>query len=477
MNKNARGSRSFLPDVKKPASKPCSLKRHFIGCLRQVVGYAEKLAANDPERFVWVTERGFVQQALRRNRKDLYSERQVRYSRQFAEQLGLFHPARKIRNGSMRVGFVVVGHDDVAVPTGSRCILRNRWNPEKRRVRGQKRSDERVPTASRQVPNSCTSTVVAGKSACQNSCPPLSECLSTSRNECLSGDSECPHSKHVAQSNCDYSAFTEAKKSCSEPSHPVNPEKESPESISPRIRPARASISTPFDFDSDYKIALREKREPTIGTLKVLLTGKETDITLLSDGAFNIRSLARYKYIPELLECCTEAVKMLEDRPLLNGRSYAAIMGQAMELLRTVHQLDAPPGWVPIMRLLRSRTAGDAAPHDQDWKAKWEEAREAENELGNTDRKNPYNIFDPYHSAIAVIDPASAEILFEDPDCRNIFLRLAKRRGRVPASHPEALRFMDEVEKEFGSASLPMCNILLNVKAKLEPFRRFSSFL
>ena len=470
-----RGSRSFLPDVKKPAHKPCSLKRHFIGCLRQVVGYAEKLAANDPERFVWLTEKGFVQQALRRNKKDRYKARQVRYCRQLAEQLGLFHPARRIRNGSMRLGFVVVAHNDVAVSTGSRCILRNTWNPKKRRVRGQKRSDERVPTASPAVPNASSSTIVAGKNACQNASRLSPECRLEVDGECLSRDSQSTPGKQVARSPHYDSTFIEAEKRPSEPSHPVIPEKQSPESINPGTRAPRALSHNLFDLDSDHKLAIREKRETPIGTLKALITGTEADITLLSDGVFDIRSLARYKYTAELLECCAKAIEMLKDRPLLGGRSYAAIMGQAMELLRSDHQLDTPRGWVPVMQTLRKRSAADIARDDQDWKGNWEKAREAENERGNSDRNNPYNIFDPYHSAIAVIDAAAAEILFENPDCRAIFLRLAKKYG-VPATFPHAVLFMDEVEKEFESAGLPMGNVLLNVKAKLQPSRKSLSF-
>jgi hypothetical protein len=32
----------------------CSLKRHFSGCIRQVVGYLDLLAKNDADRVVWV---------------------------------------------------------------------------------------------------------------------------------------------------------------------------------------------------------------------------------------------------------------------------------------------------------------------------------------------------------------------------------------------------------------------------------------
>src|SRR5580700_7216922 len=49
-----RGERSFIPEVN-TRGKPCSLKRHFVpGCMREIIGFAEKLAANDPDRFIWI---------------------------------------------------------------------------------------------------------------------------------------------------------------------------------------------------------------------------------------------------------------------------------------------------------------------------------------------------------------------------------------------------------------------------------------
>jgi hypothetical protein len=35
------------------SDRPCTLKRHFSGCMRQVVGYLDLLALKDPDRLVW----------------------------------------------------------------------------------------------------------------------------------------------------------------------------------------------------------------------------------------------------------------------------------------------------------------------------------------------------------------------------------------------------------------------------------------
>src|SRR6516162_5987187 len=43
------------PLVRLKPGVSCTLKRHFSGCIRQVVGYLDLLASNDDDRLVWVT--------------------------------------------------------------------------------------------------------------------------------------------------------------------------------------------------------------------------------------------------------------------------------------------------------------------------------------------------------------------------------------------------------------------------------------
>src|SRR6185437_5187333 len=43
----------------------CSLKRHFLGCPREVVGYLDNEAKRNPRRFVWVKVDRIVKNALK----------------------------------------------------------------------------------------------------------------------------------------------------------------------------------------------------------------------------------------------------------------------------------------------------------------------------------------------------------------------------------------------------------------------------
>src|SRR5580658_5315537 len=55
-NKTNRGSQGYNRIVDIVDGKPCTkLKRHYCDCPREVIGYLEVLAENDPERFVFAS--------------------------------------------------------------------------------------------------------------------------------------------------------------------------------------------------------------------------------------------------------------------------------------------------------------------------------------------------------------------------------------------------------------------------------------
>jgi len=82
------------------------------------------------------------------------------------------------------------------------------------------------------------------------------------------------------------------------------------------------------------------------------------DIGEISDGEFNLDYLKSYSHVAELEECIENALLDVGHYPYQGRRSCALVMGRAMELLRDCYCLDAPRGWVPVMRCLRS-TDGD----------------------------------------------------------------------------------------------------------------------
>jgi hypothetical protein len=118
-----RGERSFIPEVN-TRGKPCSLKRHFgPGCMRQIIGYAEKLATRDPERFIWVRDWQRTAKRGRNGESGVYSSSQIKRSVWGLEASQFLIPAQKLRNGQIRTGWIVARHDDVATIDGRKCRL------------------------------------------------------------------------------------------------------------------------------------------------------------------------------------------------------------------------------------------------------------------------------------------------------------------------------------------------------------------
>jgi hypothetical protein len=118
-----RGERSFIPEVN-TRGKPCSLKRHFVpGCMREIIGFAEKLAANDPDRFIWIKNWSKAAKRGRNGDGGVYGATQIKRSVWGLEACQFLVPARRHRNGQIRTGWIVARHDDVATIDGRKCRL------------------------------------------------------------------------------------------------------------------------------------------------------------------------------------------------------------------------------------------------------------------------------------------------------------------------------------------------------------------
>jgi hypothetical protein len=147
---NRLGSGNLLVAVRSSfRGTPCAaLKRHFIGCERQLIGLAELMAARDPERFVWIKFRSWQKHAQKRD-GTLYSKSHIWHRLQILESLGLLLPACRYRSRAWRNGFVVTRHEDVARIEGEHCVLMIEKSPVSLRRPGEKRSDGGYcPTAS-----------------------------------------------------------------------------------------------------------------------------------------------------------------------------------------------------------------------------------------------------------------------------------------------------------------------------------------
>lgn len=82
----------------------------------------------------------------------------------------------------------------------------------------------------------------------------------------------------------------------------------------------------------------------------------------LSDGLINYTTLARYgsKEKETLLKCVRAVVHERFEFEFAGRITLAKIMGDAMQMLRDEHGLDAPKCWYPVIKALREQHKRDA---------------------------------------------------------------------------------------------------------------------
>lgn len=102
---------------------PCQTKRHFRGCVREVIGYLDSLAARDPERFTWVSAAGIVEHCNRFSQgKAPYKLRMVMYALAYLRKHCLIERVKRFRCRARRDGFIVAAHGCFTEQQGTECV-------------------------------------------------------------------------------------------------------------------------------------------------------------------------------------------------------------------------------------------------------------------------------------------------------------------------------------------------------------------
>lgn len=114
---------SFKPHHLLKSDAVCSLKKHYLNVLREVVGYLELLASNDPQRFVWPSVPDIVKHCTKYSKgRTPYEQHQVENALRFLrDQNVISRRVERERLGVMRRGFIVTPHDSLCVRTKNCC--------------------------------------------------------------------------------------------------------------------------------------------------------------------------------------------------------------------------------------------------------------------------------------------------------------------------------------------------------------------
>jgi hypothetical protein len=123
---------SAKPLVPLKKTENCSLKRHFKGCARQVVGYLDLLAGKDPDRFVWMSVNNIVEHCKNYSKKDKagaptkYTKSAVEKALKDLRDAGVLSypvkvPVQERRGFIVDECFVLAAHDALTVREECAC--------------------------------------------------------------------------------------------------------------------------------------------------------------------------------------------------------------------------------------------------------------------------------------------------------------------------------------------------------------------
>jgi hypothetical protein len=121
----------------------CGYRRHFLGLVRDVLGYLDLLAGNDPERFVYCRVDDIILNVGKKRTARLlssvskvkteYKRREIEYVLTYLRREWIISGAvARFRNGLWREGRIVAPHDAIFHSDGKTCqrIVPSRKSPD-----------------------------------------------------------------------------------------------------------------------------------------------------------------------------------------------------------------------------------------------------------------------------------------------------------------------------------------------------------
>lgn len=379
-----RGERSIRREVR-ATSRGCSFKRHFTGCMRELIGMAEKLAAKDSDRFVW-NHKWTQAKKGRKGTDGDYKRTQKLRCLQLLEGFGILTPARRLRNGVYRYGWDVASHSKLSEVVGGQCRLNVSRCVISPRRRGEGMEEFLTRTITNVVAEGIKSEVEGITEGIIEGIRIQPEGITEGITEGIRivsrGDLNSPQ-----PTDEEVVGESEKTKSSSYPSHPSYPSQREPSQPSqpdPASAPkpvcnsifglfesqppdasfyeelARISVSDqPRDLSFSDSVTQSFKTKSGQSSSSSIIKKKiipdlESIVEQISYGAFDVACLSRFRHQKELLACCERAQR---DCVGSSSGDPAAVMGKAMELLRNVYQKNAPGGWLPVMKKLRKKSA------------------------------------------------------------------------------------------------------------------------
>jgi hypothetical protein len=343
--------RSFRAQVTLKADEVCSLKRHYLGCARELAGLFDKLAGNDAERFVHIKTPGMLKHCnkFREKGKPAYKERQVKYTVAYFRATHVISKAvYRFRNGAKRRGFIVAPHDALTTREGNRCEFRGQLGGPGRWVSDCAGTVWWEPRTTERAPLSAPAS--APLSAPQND----RECTPECTLECTPRSLHREENTELADSTKDFPDkishdfpilnLENLVKSTERAGLSGVSEYESSENSKANPTPAPMSVSRETDLTKPKSKTVREHFADEVTVHRI------TDGELDKDGTDKYELRANWK---ALLDCCAVVIAKNGSQRYLGRKTNGDLMAKAMGLLKQQRGEKVPREWYPVAKQLR----------------------------------------------------------------------------------------------------------------------------
>ncbi|HYM76134.1 MAG TPA: hypothetical protein VE377_09175 [Candidatus Dormibacteraeota bacterium] len=370
-----RGKDSFTVEVRLKDGEACNWKRHYRHCAREVIGYLDRLANNDEERFVYVTVPGIVKHCNRYKSKKSYKERAVGYVISLLQkQFVLSEQVERFRKGTMRWGWLVAPHDVATLQEENRCDFK-----------GQRHWEREIKTERQPDGNWKVSSIGPVRWMDFASGKPIASQLPAAAGYRLDDVDDAPENDGV-QGSVQPSVQSENAKCAVKCA--VSPAKPSPQTVDDEaactvgVRANRGSrgqsavvsvetvITKPAKSSGQAEDAGKGNTNPNSKTGRVdgaeekgvndKTIGQHFDVALhpgfgsITAGLLNTKTEAwgRFAGADNLLLICWDVLTEFSAQPYLGRKTHALIMSLAMQRFNAAHG-DVPTSWLKVLNDLK----------------------------------------------------------------------------------------------------------------------------
>lgn len=374
-NRIRRFGKSFRPVVDDIApTESCSLKRHYRGVLRELIGYVDYLAELDPkkERFVFAHVDALAAGCKKFANKTLYSKTAIEKGlSEFRARHIISKRLTRIRNGEEKTGFIVAPHDCLAVPGQGGCVFKGQL-----RAPGRWERSPGSPCAEHSTYNveckNCKAGVIfwAGFPQVASQHPAIQPRQGN--------DDSTPVERWLVSKSTEESTakctdvFAKCTDECTEAHSSQDAENTDGllQKSGPNL-PSRGYLSVEAELTVDNSShvsgasSLKSMNDETLGQhfdLPWGILGKQ-DFSDVTDGVLNTDTKQwkefGYEGISNLRDCCNEVIRDFATQPYLGRKTDAMIMDLAMKRFNGKYG-KVPSSWLKVMTMLRGNQTAAA---------------------------------------------------------------------------------------------------------------------